>query len=78
MAIFSQKMFLNRYKNTVHYELVNESYNDLPILMETGLCLNYIRKCCYDVPEVLENCDRFDQLLGEIITEEKCLISNIN
>lgn len=63
--------FLNRYKNTVHYELVNESYNDLPILMETGLCLNYIRKCCYDVPEVLENCDRFDQLLGEIITEEK-------
>jgi hypothetical protein len=67
--------FLNRYKNTVLYEMRNEKYRDLPILMETGLCLKYIRECCSDVPDVMESCDYFDQVLGEIIEESEQIVS---
>lgn len=61
--------FLNRYKNTVLYEMKNEKYRDLPIMMETGLCLKYIRERCSDLPDVMESCNQMDQLFGDIITE---------
>jgi hypothetical protein len=44
--------------------------------METGYCLKFIRESCYDVPEVLSNCNRLDRLLGEIITE--CETENVS
>ena len=64
--------FLNRYKNTVVYEMTHEKYRDLPIIMETGLCLKYIRENCSDVDEIMESCDQLDQLLGEIVSESEC------
>lgn len=67
--------FLDSYKNTVNYELRNNNYNDLPILMETGLCLNYVKDRCSDLPEVLETCNKLDVILGDIITECKTSIS---
>ena len=64
--------FLNRYKNTVVYEMTHEKYRDLPIIMETGLCLKYIRENCSDIDKVMESCDQLDQLLGEIVSESEC------
>ena len=64
--------FLNRYKNTVVYEMTHEKYKDLPIIMETGLCLKYGKDNCEDVPEIMESCNQLDQLLGEIVSESEC------
>lgn len=61
--------FFNRYKNTVVYEMEHESYRDLPIVTETGLCFDYIRECCRDLPEVMESCDTLLETLTEIIME---------
>lgn len=63
--------FFNRYKNTVSYEMQHENYRDLPIITETGLCLEYIRECCRDLPEVMESCDTLLDTLIEIVVEAK-------
>ena len=67
--------FLNRYKNTVLYEMKNEKYRDLPIIMETGLCIKYIKDRCSDLTSVIESCNQMDQLFGEIVSECESSVS---
>lgn len=63
--------FLDRYKNTVLYEMSNEKYYDLPIVTETKLALEYVQERCSDLPEVMETCEDLRGLLEEIIEECK-------
>ena len=61
--------FLNTYKNTVKYELVNENYSDLPIMIASKYSLDYVKERCSDLPNVMESCDYMDRILGEIVDE---------
>lgn len=67
--------FLDRYKNTVLYEMSNEKYYDLPIVTETKLALEYVQERCSDLPEVMETCEDLRGLLEEIIEECTSIVS---
>lgn len=67
--------FLDRYKNTVLYEMSNEKYYDLPIVTETKLALDYVQERCSDLPEVMETCEDLRGILGEIIEECTSIVS---
>lgn len=59
--------FFNSYKETVKYELLHESFLDLPIIAASNYSIEYVKERCGDVPEIMESCEIMDSALGEII-----------